>query len=423
MVRKKHLKPRQGYSQENTSSYLDQHPILGDKGMIYVTPYSNVKWYFRTWIPKEKKYLRKSLRTTNKKDAIALAEKEYLGVYATLQQGHKIFGMTFAEVSEEFLEHKQREADSGKITQQRHSTIKTQITRWIVPFINSTTKLSALDMNSFIDYPLFRKEKTRNQVEDITIRNEQTTINAISKYSQRRGYLPFATFDFDPIKILEPPRRDSFDIEEYRILYKKLGDWVEDSVDSHEEYMRQLIRDFVLLKSNTCMRFGEIRNLTWRMVKTKSETDSRGQKQNLVWLELPKEICKNRKAREFWSRGGTYIERIRKYAPFTDKDSFVFSHPKFDRPIARPTYYKYWKQLMEFSGLHRLDKNLTYYSLRHFGITQRLIAEVPVYNVSKIAGTNVTFIEQHYEHLDMDKLKRDALKTFYYDENGFVIRE
>ena len=423
MVRKKHQKPKQGYKTENTSAYLDQHPILGDKGMIYITPYSNGKWYYRTWIAEEKKYYRKSLRTTDKKDAIKLAEDEYIGIRSTLDRGHKIFGMNFSQVSEEFLEHKQREVNTGSITQQRHATLKTQITRWIVPFINATTKLSALDMNSFRDYPLYRKEKTRNQVEDITIRNEQTTINAIAKYSQRRGYLPFATFEFDPIKILEPPRRDTFSIEEYRIFYKKLGDWVDDAVDSHEEYMRKIIRDFILLKSNTCMRFGEIRNLTWKMVKTKVEKDSRGQNQNLVYLELPKEICKNKKSREFWSRGGTFIDRIRKYAPFTDGDSFVFSHPKVDRPIARPTFYKYWYNLMEFSGLNKLDKQLSYYSLRHFGITQRLIAEVPVYNLSKIAGTNVQFIEQHYEHLDMDKLKKDALKTFHYDENGFVIRE
>jgi len=78
---------------------------------------------------------------------------------------------------------------------------------------------------------------------------------------------------------------------------------------------------------------------------------------------------------------------------------------------------------MQFSGLDVLDKKLSYYSLRHFGITQRLLAEVPVYNVSKIAGTNVQFIEQHYEHMDMEKLQQDAMKTFYYDENGFVMRD
>tara|TARA_B100001123_G_C15261381_1_gene1006715 strand:+ start:275 stop:1531 length:1257 start_codon:yes stop_codon:yes gene_type:complete len=418
MVRKKHAKPRTGFKTEGSSSYLDQQEILGGKGMIYITPYSNGKWYFRTWVSEEGKYLRKSLRTTNKKDAINLAEKEYLKVYATIDRGFKIFGLKFAEMCDEYLVLRQEDVDIGRITQGRHSTIKTQITRWIIPFINPTLKVSELNRESFRRYFAYRKQQTKNVVEDVTIRNEQTTINAIAKFGYRKGYLPFEGFDFDPIKILEPPRRDTFTLEEYKMFYPKLKDWVNDAVDSHEEYMRKLIRDFILLKSNTCMRFGEIRLLQWNMVRTKREE---GQK--LVWCELPAEICKNRKYREFWSRGGDYLDRVKRYSRFTEKENYVFSHPKFDRPLARPTFYKYWKQLMEFSGFNELDKDLSYYSLRHFGITARLIAGVPIYNVSEMAGTNVQFIEQHYAHLDMDKLKRDALKGFSIDEQGFELKD
>ena len=50
MNREKHKKQKQGYKMENTSAYLDQHPILGDKGMIYITPYSNGKWYSNSFI-------------------------------------------------------------------------------------------------------------------------------------------------------------------------------------------------------------------------------------------------------------------------------------------------------------------------------------------------------------------------------------
>ena len=39
-----------------------------------------------------------------------------------------------------------------------------------------------------------------------------------------------------------------------------------------------------------------------------------------------------------------------------------------------------------------------------------------------MAGTNVQFIEQHYAHLDMDKLKEDALKGFSIDDKGFDVR-
>ena len=70
------------------------------------------------------------------------------------------------------------------------------------------------------------------------------------------------------------------------------------------------------------------------MVKTKTEKDKDGKKQHLVWCDLPAGICKNKKSRQFWSRGGLFIERAKSYAPYTDKDSFVFSHPKFDRPLS-----------------------------------------------------------------------------------------
>ena len=166
------------------------------------------------------------------------------------------------------------------------------------------------------------------------------------------------------------------------------------------------------------MRFDEIRQLQWKMIRSKREKG-----QNLVWCELPKEICKNRKYREFWSRGGNYLDRVKRYSRFTEKENYVFSHPKFDRPLARPTFYKYWQQLMEFSGFDTLDKKLSYYSLRHFGITARLIAGVPIYNVSEMAGTNVQFIEQHYEHLDMTKLRESAMQSVKYDEFGVVLSD
>lgn len=129
MERKKHAKPRKGFKTEDSSAYLDQQPILGDKGMIYITPYSNGKWYFRTWISEEGKYLRKSLRTTDTQDAIRLAEQEYLNVYATIQKGHKVFGLKWIELCEEFIQHKQQDVEVGRIKESRLKTIKTQINR------------------------------------------------------------------------------------------------------------------------------------------------------------------------------------------------------------------------------------------------------------------------------------------------------
>ena len=78
---------------------------------------------------------------------------------------------------------------------------------------------------------------------------------------------------------------------------------------------------------------------------------------------------------------------------------------------------------MQFSGFDKNEKHFSYYSLRHFGITARLYAGVPYYDVARLAGTGVDFLQKHYEHLDMTKLMDDALKTFSIDKDGFVLRD
>ena len=416
--RKKHAKPKKGYKTEGSRAYLDQEQILGGKGMIFITPYSGGKYYFRMWVSAEGKYYKKSLRTTDKNLAVELAEQEILGIMTKVNSGHKVFGLSWGELCQQFLDFSKERVETNRITEGRLSTLKTQVNKWIIPYIGKNTKTSELDRNSVMDYGLYRRKKTDNQVTDITIRNEYTTINSVIKYAYRNGSTPIERFNVEEIKILEPPRRDTFTIEEYRVFYKRLGEWVKASVDSHETFYRSIFRDFVLLKSNSFMRFGEIKQLQWKMCKITTY-----KKQKIVELSLPKEICKNRKSRTFLSRGGTYLERIKKYSKWTKPDDFVFSTKDENKGLSKAWFYKYWYEFMKFSDLDKLEKKLSFYSLRHFGITARLYAKVNHYEVAKMAGTNVSFIEQHYEHLDMSKLRESAVQSVKYDELGFVISE
>ena len=91
--------------------------------------------------------------------------------------------------------------------------------------------------------------------------------------------------------------------------------------------------------------------------------------------------------------------------------------------LSKQVMYKYWGQVLAFSGLDKIGKKLTYYSLRHFGITARLYAKVPYFDVSKLAGTSVKFIEDHYAHLDLSKLMDSATRTFKISKDGFIVRE
>ena len=55
---------------------------------------------------------------------------------------------------------------------------------------------------------------------------------------------------------------------------------------------------------------------------------------------------------------------------------------------------------------------ITFYSLRHWYITSRLYSGVSVYDIAKECGTSVNLIEKHYEHMDSEKLKSNARKSF-----------
>lgn len=46
------------------------------------------------------------------------------------------------------------------------------------------------------------------------------------------------------------------------------------------------------------------------------------------------------------------------------------------------------------------DDNLTYYSLRHHAITERVRARAMYQDVARVAGTSVAHIENMYLHVD-----------------------
>ena len=46
---------------------------------------------------------------------------------------------------------------------------------------------------------------------------------------------------------------------------------------------------------------------------------------------------------------------------------------------------------------------------------------VSIYEVSELAGTEVRFIQLHYSHLDITKMRDSALKTFKRTVDGAIV--
>jgi integrase len=407
-----------------SKSFLNQEPIFGGRGYIYTTTASNGTYQFRTWVQSEKHYFRKSLRTKIKADAIKLGEDLMVSILYKVQHGHKISGFSWGELCQDFLAHQRVRVTQGRITDGRFRTIKTQVNKHFLHYLSGKILINEINIDSFLDYASFRRT-INPEVTDGTIRNEHTTINAIIKYGHRKKYTPVSKVHVEEIWIDETARRDAFTYDEIKSFKHHTIEWVKETNLDEEKYYRKTIGIFWFIAARSFARFGELRQLKWSMVKTTTEKSDAGKIIKLLYLDLPARICKNRKPRIVLCIGGDVLMGMKRISKFTGDDDYVFSRLEENKMISKSQYYRLWNSLLKFSKMteQEINKKLTYYSLRHFGITMKLYAKTPHYDVAKIAGTSVQFIERHYEHLEVILMKRDVInESVEWDQEGFLLR-
>ncbi|MAI50029.1 MAG: integrase [Rhodospirillaceae bacterium] len=421
MARKKRIRKNEGGFQHSN------HEILGGKSKVFRVPNSGDVWQFQMWIPEEKKYLRKSLRTKDLETAKSRAEELYLQTYSDVSSGRKIFGMTLQGLVDEYLKWREDDVSLGNITKGRHGTMQSQL-KHLVSMKGGVTKIGELDRNSCYEYEVWRV-KTFPKTKKVTIRNEQATINAMMKYGYRNGYSHLESFDFRKmvIKGKDIGRRDTFSLEEYDRLVRYMRTYVSKRAcpDETERLERMMVRDAILIASNTMLRVGELWNLKWKdIVDIETVFDEDEKQMSLVTINVRPEIAKTRKGRVVPVRGGEYVERLRARSTHTAPEDYIFCG------IGKPTktrtifWYDHWNVLMNAIDIGDYkERQITWYSLRHFGITCRIRAKVLLSDIAKLAGTSTAHVESTYGHWDQEMLRGASMKNFTLSANGIAYKD
>ena len=404
----------------------DNHWILGKRGEIYRMPRNGDIYQCRVWLSTENKYLRRSLKTTDYETAIIRGEQLVLETHSDIASGKKMFGISLGELVDEYINWRSKDvgASTNGITKERLGTIKSQC-RALLRVKSSHIKVKELDKNSFYDWGQMRP-KDNPTISPITIRNETATIGQIFSFAYRNGYSHFPKMLFREIKISKGDvgKRDIFDREkgEYDRLTAFLRSYVskKECPDPERQLERQKIRDYIYILSNTCMRTGELRQLTWGdVLGFRDEVDEAGNNVCLVKLRIRKETTKVRNERTIIVRGGDYIKRLRSYSPFTESDNFLFTNKTGNLQLGTRELYKHWDAIMRGIDIPDYkERKLSYYSLRHFGITMRMDSGVPIADVAYIAGTSSTHIENHYRHIQDDMMVRGATRNITQSIEG-----
>ena len=413
--------------------------IYDGEASIYKTKERGDNYQFRMWIKEEKKHYQKSLRTDDYDIALEKAKLLTKDLMAHGMSDKRVFSISVEELIEQYLDYRKNDIDKETgITRKRWMTLSSQL-KYFSLICGARTKLSDLNIDDLFEYSVLRNN-IKNCVAS-TIRTEKSTINHCVQFGYRNKLIHFEKFNFKQIIIKAEAvgKRDTFTDKEYNRLIEFMKDYTElENCEisygqrdfgrsgnntyliksaKEEQLERLMVRDYVFGLSNSGLRVGEAFQLKWGdLLSFESWQDADDKKQLLVEIRVRWETSKVRKNRIFFCRGGQYFKRLKERQKHTNEEDLVFSMDgknNIDHRMLR----KHWHALMKGIGItNYYERKLSWYSLRHYCITQRVVSGVDLIDISQMAGTSVKHIENTYLKYRKEQSRTAALKSYKKQE-------
>ena len=404
-------------------------------------------WQMRMWLAKEKKYARFSLRTRNRDTAEAKAKKQYHELMAQQLAGKTYFSMTAKQAVDEYLKQRTKDMEAGLIVKGRLGTIKTHLEHWL-KFIGKDTKVKEMERTDCENYFHNRtKNKKKLPVSRTTVLNEQSSINAMMSWLQKRGESYIEAFEFKKLGKIdtgdERTRRNTFTDEEIIAIKSELEKYIKEAREDLSLYgnLNKVVTSYYLLISIiTGLRRGEQLQLTWsdiswieKQVKSESNEDEEGETYSLVKITVRGKTSKVGKTRNFVVKDWEYFDEL-----------FKFLHPRYIKahkgeknatpfgktlifsldgktPLTPRVILYHFDEILTRCEIDGGDeRDLVPYSFRHYFITDMINKGASPTQVAETCGTSTAQIEKTYYHTTERKMIENALPQFYY-KDGLLI--
>jgi hypothetical protein len=277
-----------------------------------------------------------------------------------------------------------------------------------------------------------------------TVSTHNVAINLVLRKALDNGYI-----DAMPKLIMDgeaKKKRPSFDADEYRALHNfmrkdlatskrlvgKEGRNGLDTITQKSYEIREILRDIVLILSNTGIRTGnELLKLKWRHLEQVIDED--GMESIVFQLPHTKTMNKTgvRSVIGYESERGKNDERYGCWKPLRriadrfenlkdldwdelfEVNEYVFRLPTSKEVVKQPALTKNFKSLLKRcpykkrkDGLLRdnNDDERTLYSCRHSFASFRLMDGMSMERLSDAMGSSITTIEDYYKHIEMKRL-------------------
>ena len=358
----------------------------------------NPKWQARIKIRGTTGYRRQSLHTHDIAEAKVFARQLYDDLNYAVRQGLSLNPKQFSKVFNEYAASRAAEYKTDSEIKQFQRRID-NLKLYAFPFFEKK-RIDSIKTSDFSDFLDFRRinYKRKPPTNDTLVR-ERTEILSIIKFAKNKGYIAEIP-DFLKPKA-ENTHRDTWSETEYRQINVGMRDWVEAGrvVGAWKE--RYIFQQYFYILTNTGMRIGEARSITW------------GDFKRIKDLSVVTVFGKTNKRRDvvFTQGGDRYlrnlydlrVQELRGENPPTSE--YVFLSRRGDGPVQ--SFKTAFNSMIKFVGIPKqgLEGNRTLYSCRHYYATHQIQKQnANVFILANQMGTSTEMITKYYGHLMTDEI-------------------
>jgi integrase len=399
----------------------------------------------------DRRYISRTLKTVKLEEARRLARRFFYEIEIKRDEGLPLQTRTFALVINEYTMLREREYERSKMSKVNDST-KEVTSIYMLRQIKRVSKfwleycgkkeVDKIDNSVLKDYISWRKEYYHKLPErlrpknysinpaDKTLEWESTYAKTVLKYAKERGYLgnkPLPDYRYKAERRIVRP---TFTVPEYKKLYTRMRKWIKETDNESWRYTRELLRDYVLILSNSGMRVGEANNLKeGDVVEFKDELGRKnylfnvqgktGKRTVIPRANAVRYVERNIKRNEEWTARQAALSLDKK--PSSNEQVKIPANRRkvgsvrtsgIDKSKSTGLWFfrmadgeqvitliDQFRALLDSIGLSKNRDGLAYtlYSLRHFYAVEMLRkGKVGVFDIARNMGTSVQIIEQYY---------------------------
>lgn len=440
-------------NEEEYKFYLNKTLIYEDRdAFIYQRATSKRKiWYLRIYDGRKSKPVVKSLKTSDKIQALASARIMYIDIKGKIDRGERLKSLTIPELIrmwEEKLKNKISDIPKTGITPE-HYRMKKYFLNNYLEFATerglTKTPIDKMENHRTRDFGewLFRRPRrggTEKRKSEELINNNIAEIKRM--YQQMAIYDKWMNADsmpqFEKLKQQadEGYKRDIMSEAEYERFWRYMETKYcrDKGVSEEERELRKIFKEFILIMANCGNRPKELLGLKYKEISSNPKWDKETAETHIM-MKIRKENSKTGRGRICVSPVKTRIDRIvasyKKLGIKHEPEDFLFLNPKSKTRgmYCRQNMYQRLRRVLKESGLEeefkKRGESISLYSFRHQYACWRLrYGDVPIYLLAKQMGTSIQKIEATYGHIEVEQQVEKITKAQgLIKQTGFVLEK